>query len=319
MIFSLHALAMQYTLLNDGSPTGPRFSWLGKICLFWALCFSALYAPARAQEKPVLNWAVFEQAPYFIRRGALKDQGVGDFIVRTYMDLLPGIDHKILYMSNSRYAMALQNENVCVPVAWSHAEEAHLMHSRPHTIEPPMGLLARIDVTLPQTKSGSYSLQRIMTDTDLRLLAYKSFTYGLKATRIVAQFDASDRVLYQGGELLEVNVQLLDRRRADIALALPGQMSDLRAQGKSAEYRFYEIDEIANYVRLMSHCSAGNVAQSAMQVINAQLTDQFLEEVLRRYLEWYPNHDNFEALYRAHIIEGKNLPNIGDYFEAQPG
>lgn len=295
----------------------PMF-WFSLFCVVAMVSTSSAAAFSKGEAKPVLNWAVFEQAPYFIRKGALKDKGVGDFLLNQYMTALPNFEHEVLYMSNNRYAKALQRENICVPTAWSHKEEAHLSHSRAHTIEPPMGLLALTDTNIPRTKRGTYSLAQIMGTSGLRLIAYKPFTYGEKIAEVIGNFEGLGRILYQVGELLEVNTELLERDRADMALALPGQMADLKARGKGDAFRFYEIEEITNYVRLMSHCSRGKVAQQAMQKINTLLTDTFLEKVLVQYLLWYPNHDGFEGLYRSHIIEGKATPAVGDYFDGNP-
>jgi len=290
--------------------------FLAVVCFFnttiWTNSTSAFIED---NPPPTLTWIVYEQAPYFVRNGKLKNQGIGDILLEHYFAALPNFKHQKFYANLNRYALATQRANICVPLAWSQKEEAHLLHSRPHGIEPPMGLLSASTTQIPKTAENTFSLAHIMANSNFRLLAFKTFPYGLETMRVLNTFENTDRILYQSSEQLEVNVRLITRGRADIALALPARMADLDARGRGQDFHFHQIEEIKNYVRLMTHCSNDQIGQQAMKIINQTLTDEFLELFSKHYFRWYHDNEAFEKLFHRYIINREDVPNVGDSFD----
>ena len=278
---------------------------------------AALTAEPAGETKTRLTWIAYEQAPYFIRKGPLKNKGVGDFLMKELMARMSEFEHRVIYANVSRYAVAVTNPSICVAAAWLNDEEEQLLHSRIHTVEPPMGLLTLRDTNIPRFADNSTSLAHIMANTDLSLLALKLFHYPEATLRVMSMLEPAGRVMYLNTETIEINEGLLEHGRADIAMALPGQLADLNAAGKGQIFKFIQIEEYTEYVRLMTHCSNDPVGRAAMKVINETLTNEFLETLLAKYKGWYSELDDFEQIYRTSVIQGKPLPNVIDRYGSQ--
>ena len=270
--------------------------------------FPATYAQEPGSQRTLLTWVAFEQAPYFIRTGALKNKGVGDYLLAKYQAAMPMFDHTVVFANTSRYARALKSPNICVPMAWSRAEEEHLLHSRAHTIEPPMGLLMHKENNIPSAGENPLSLKKIMGETNLRIIALKPFQYPTAILDILDKYETTGRVMYLTDHTIEINERLLERKRADIAIAIPSKMTELNMRNMGAAFQFRAIEELNTYLTLMSHCSNDPAGQTASDIIGQMLTDEFLEELLTRYLTWYTDVPKFEASYRSTILETSPKP-----------
>ena len=268
----------------------------------------SVHAQKPALPRALLTWVTFEQVPYFIRTGSLKGKGVGDYLLAKYQAAMPMFDHKVIFANTRRYARALNSPNICVPIAWSHEEEQHLLHSRLHTIEPPMGILMHKSNNIPQANGQPLSLAKIMSQTNLRLVALKPFHYPEPVLNILGNYEGAGRVMYLTDHTIEINERLLERKRADIAIAMPSQIVKLNMRDKGDDFQFYAIEEFKTFLTLMSHCSNDDAGQSALNIISQMLTDDFLEDLLQRYMAWYPNVPEFETSYRTVVLKTSPEP-----------
>jgi len=235
-------------------------------------------------------------------------QGVGDYLLKQYQAAMPMFDHVIIFANTGRYARVLKSKNVCTPVAWLTNQEKHLLHSRPHSLEPPIGILMHKGVVIPLNQKRPLSLNALMQGTNFRLVALKPFQYPEQILDILDEYEELGRVLYLNDHTIEINEMLLERGRADVALAMPSQMTELLLRGRGSDFHFHQIQELKSYIQLMSHCSDDPVGQEALRIISSILTDDFLEYILVRYKSWYPEIDDFETLFRKSISFGRSAP-----------
>ena len=284
---------------------------VSRILLLLLICWVTppLAAQPAGNSKPKLTWIAYEQAPYFILKGELKGQGVGDFVMQTFISKLPQFQHEIIYANMSRYRIAVQNSSICVPAAWLRKEEKPLIQSRVHMLGHPMGLITHKNTKIPQDITGKVSLQHIMENTTLRLIALKKFEYPDPVLQVLENVTDPGRIMYLKDDTIEINERLLDHGRADIAIGLFGQIANLRAAGKGDQFKFVPITESTGYIEHMTHCSNDAVGQAAMKVINETLTDAFLEILLEKHQKWYPEMTAWQNAYRSYIINRQ--PFIG--------
>lgn len=279
-----------------------------------AVLFTVSLTSTQAAERPRLNWVIFEQAPYFIVQGDMKRKGVGDRLLKKFMDALPGYNHVIKLVNVNRYNIEVLKPDTCIPVAWLSQVETGLLHSRAHSIEPPMGIfISKSQKEHFGPTQDTLSLATLLENKNLRLGAIQGMMYGARVEALLAQYSAALHVQIFNPGRVELNLKLLGRR-VDYLLGIPSQSLNEKIRGKEDAYQFYNIQEIENYVDLFAHCSNDEMGQNVMKVIDGMLTQKFLGDMLLDYEYWYGKNALYRTIFKQHIINQKAHPLVQRQF-----
>ena len=283
------------------------------ITLLFLFCFSTAQFVA-ADDRPEINWVIFEQVPYFIVKGENKGQGVGDRLLDRYIKSLPDFEHRIKVTNIDRYRIEIQRPNTCIPLAWITDDEASLIQTRPHTIEPPMGIftLKRNEANFGSAGS-TLSLAALLKDERFTLGAIDKMSYGKRVEKLLAEFRESSRVKIFKTPSVELNLHMLGQR-VDYLLGIPSQMANEIHKNGSNPYLFYNIEEIDNYIDLYTHCPNDPFGRSLIPRLNNVLTKSTLKDMLESYQNWYGPNDLFRSIFQSHIIDQVPHPLVRHNF-----
>ncbi len=259
---------------------------------------------ASASEHTTINWIIYEQTPYFIAKGKMKGKGIGDQILKKFIDTLPTFSHVVKLVNLNRYNKEIVKPNTCVPVAWLSPIEKGMLHSKPHSIEPPMGIYAlnsRQDIF---GKRGQiHSLASLLEKNDLVLGAIQGMQYGSRADSLIKDYNSTKRVLILNTRKVELRLKLLGRR-VDYLLGMPSQLFNETNESERSLYQFYNIKEIDNYIDLFAHCSNDENGKKVIKIIDDILTPKYLAEMLGKYEVWYGTNILYRKIYEQHVIDG---------------
>ncbi len=274
------------------------------------------FPPGRAwsADRPLLNWVIFEQAPYFIDQGSLKGQGVGDRLLEKLMDALPAYEHVVKMANVNRYNVEVVKPNTCAPVAWLSHIEKGMLHSKAHSIEPPMGvftLKSRQQYFGPPERT--LSLSKLLENGNLVLGAISGMLYGPRVEALLKKYASEENVYMFNPGQVELNLKLIGSR-VDYLLGIRSQSLYESIKGRPNPYQFYNIQEIDNYVDLFAHCSDDNVGRKAIKVIDSLLTKDLLRDMLAEYENWYGKNDQYREIFMQHIIDQVPHPLVQRVF-----
>ena len=270
--------------------------------------------PDTLTAKETIQWLWYEQAPYFIGNDPSEGQGIGDQLTVLYQKNLPEYNHQNIRVNAERYKIMIQNDNVCVPVAWSSpGERKFLVHSRPYTLEPPAGIyIHRSKQHLFAKSRTRLSLKELLKKTHLKLGVLRGLEYSPEVDLLLKQNSDRKNVIFIDAPIIQINLKMLKLNRLDYLLGLPSQKTELKIKEVSDEYLFYNISEISNYIPIYTHCSNTKSGSKIIQKINGLLTDEFLVNSIDSFEYWYGENENFRNLFLDHIIHGISHPMITD-------
>lgn len=287
--------------------------------LGWVLYACALtgvnsLSPQAAHSSETIYWLWFEQAPYFIGNDPSVGQGIGDQLTRYYQKNLPEYEHQNIRVNPIRYDAMIEKEMICVPVAWlTENEREHLIHTRPHTLEPPAGIYIHASKRTLFGKPGTtLSLRDLLKNPNLTLGVLRGMEYSPEVDQLLLQYEGEKNLLLIDAPMTEINLNLLRLNRLDYLIGLPGQKRTLQNNGESDEYIFYGISEIHNYIPMYSHCSNSKTGRAIVEKLEHLLTKDRLFSSIALYERWYDDIGTFRATFIDYIINENPNPSVSD-------
>ncbi len=215
------------------------------------------------EEKPTVNWLIWELAPEFIRSGDYAGKGYADQFLAYFKKAFPEYQHRNHWVSIKRWRHELKNDYTCTPHVWSGFGEGFLHYSKPYTLTPPMGILAHRRNQRRLGEPGSIiSLQKILAVEDLTLIILPLMS---GTDNRQSRYPHLDQYLqpYIGKKNLyelsyganEVNLKMLDRDRAQYTLTYPTTAAtNVKIKGIENSYVFYNIEEYPYYKKIYVAC-----------------------------------------------------------------
>jgi len=264
--------------------------------------------------KQTIQWLWFEQAPYFVGKNPRVGIGIGDELTRYLQDNLPEYEHQNIRVNTIRYNSMIKQENVCVPVAWlSENERQFLVHTRPHTLEPPAGIYVHQRNQQQFGDRGKVlSIKSLLENRGLKLGALRGMEYSQEVDQLLVQNDGRKNLLLIDAPMIEINLNLLKLERLDYLLGLPAQKKMLNNRDAAEAYIFYNIREIATYVPMYAHCSNSRIGMEIIQKLNKLLTNQRLIQSIEHYEHWYEGSEGFRKIFMDYIINRKSNSLVAD-------
>lgn len=148
-----------------------------------------LLCSAAVQAKETIIWANTHFPPWMIIRGASKDQGVWDLLLRELVTRLPEYDHRFVEMNNLRYEQfAREGKNVCKVYYFKTPEREQILYfSMPSTVFLANHVVMRRDKADLMGNPSSISLEHLIQDprVDGSFIAGRS--YGNQIDQIISR------------------------------------------------------------------------------------------------------------------------------------
>lgn len=260
---------------------------------------------AFAQDQETIRWLTWEQVPNFIIQGKYKGQGIGDALTATLQQKLPQYIHKNIISNTRRYNKLIRKEDVCVAWAWVvPGSRDFRTHSRPVSLAPRTGIQTlKSKQHLFGRPGETLSLERLLANDQIKLGYLEEMPYSKRVNELLEQYRGRKNVLFSSRSAVEFNLAMLDSNRVDYFFGFPAQaIFDAEVQGIPNKYQFYNIEEIAMYVSMYTHCSKTAFGIKVMTEVNKILTNEVLMEHLAVVERWYGKNKEYRDVFIDYVI-----------------
>lgn len=289
--------------------------------LILALLFSLqlFSTPTHADEKPEINWLIWELSPEFIRSGPLTGQGYADKFLAYFIERLPEYKHQVTWLNVNRWNIESQKTQHCTPHVWGDFFKDSTVLSKPYTFTAPHKVIFHKRY---QERFGpadtTLSLEKLLTDESLRLMTLpiyvgqeeKHARYPVLHTYLKPYIGKPNLIENKGGRN-EVNLKLLQRQRIDYAIGYPNTItSQRRINGLDDEFINYRLKEHNLYKKIYVSCRDTNFGNEVIRKINAMLTEDTYRTFLSYQEEWNGGDAEFRKITLDHFINGIEAENI---------
>jgi len=274
--------------------------------LIWSLVFSPL--SASAQGKKTIRWLGWEQVPNFISQGPFQGEGIGDSFTRLLQNKLTQYNHKLLISNARRYHRLIREEDVCVAWAWIVPGSRNFRtHSRPISLAPRTGIQTlKSKQHLFGKPEDTLSLAKLLANPAIKLGYLQEMTYSKKVHELLDQYQGQKNILYSSRNAVEFSLAMLDSNRVDYFFGFSAQaIYDAKVKGIPNKYQFYDIEEMAMYTSMHTHCSKTPFGMEIMEEVKDILTDDVLMDHLATFEKWYGNNSAYREAFMDYVIKQK--------------
>lgn len=261
-----------------------------------------------AQEKETIRWLYWDQVPNFILEGKFKGQGRSDLFMKTLQDKLPQYHHVNVQTNARRYHRLIQEENVCVALAWIvPGSKDYRIYSRPTSI------LHRVGIHTLKSKQHLFgeqgevlSLAKLLAKPKLKFGHLEGMPYTKRVNDLIERYRDRQHVYVFSPLENEFDLNLLSRNRLDYFLGYPSQARyDAELRGVANKYQFYNLEETGSYASLHTHCSKTPFGEKVMAEVDKILTTEILLEQLTVVEKWNGNNEQYRDVFMEYVIKQK--------------
>ena len=255
-----------------------------------------LSASASAEDKPVVTWYVLDFAPINIIQGPNKGQGNRDTAMREVIANTPEFTHRITYSNGPRALDALRNTpNACQPALMYTEERARFAY---YSISADWALPNGVIITRTRAAdfaaflnaAGELELERLLTQSSLRLGIHSGRSYGEEIDTILARYPARLSPIVSANLLSSTLQKLTTQNQIDATIGFPTELYYLVRTGVVPDaFTFLPIAEAPSMILGEIGCSKTEQGRQFIDAFNRVLARPAVNAAIERAaLTWLP-------------------------------
>jgi uncharacterized protein (TIGR02285 family) len=251
---------------------------------------------ASAEDKPVVVWYVLDFAPINIIQGPNKGQGNRDTAMHEVIANTPEFTHRITYSNGPRALDALRNTpNACQPALMYTEERARFAY---YSISADWALPNGVIITRTRAAdfapflnaAGELELERLLTQSSLRLGIHSGRSYGEEIDTILARYPARLSPIVSANLLSSTLQKLVTQNQIDATIGFPTELYYLVRTGVVPDaFTFLPVAEAPSMILGEIGCSKTEQGRQFINAFNQVLARPAVNAAIERAaLTWLP-------------------------------
>lgn len=233
-----------------------------------------------SHQKQKIIWGIFHYPPIHFAKKPLRKMGVGDQVLKIYIDQLKEYEHTVIrnitvprilaYMKNSKHI-------VCMPsVPNAPGQMPNTITSNSVHIVPSAGIVIRKESRSDFSKQGAVvSLEKILKNKNLKGLFVKEGSYGKKANKLLKKYEDSKNINADVNTDISRYFKMLSRNRMDYFIDYPfsynSHLMNMSKIEERSQFMFLPIQEENNPNFAVTICNEGELSSKFLEKVNVVL------------------------------------------------